>query len=210
VDALDADLAWQAGRLEVRSARSQGFGGEIALSGSISPGGAQRFEMRGEWKGVDVRRVAAAGGASLSRAIAASGQVKAEGALEPLAVAASGSGRITTDTGADVDWNATGHASGQAQDIRLEATQGRANALHADVSVRRERQLDGKLDVALGDTASLGALLGAGELPPMAGKLTAVARLSGTAKEPELAGNIAGQNVGALGVRFTRIDGSFR
>lgn len=210
LDALEANLAWQGGRAEVRSARALGYGGEIALTGSISPAGAKPFELRGEWKSVDVRRVVAAGGASISRAVTTSGKVSADGALEPLAVAASGSGRFTTDTGVDIDWDGKGRATRAEHAIQLNATEGTANVLHADVSAGAGRRLEGKVDVELGDTTRLGPLLGAGELPPMAGRLTAAARLSGTTEQPELSGNVAGRDVGALGVRFTRIDGSFR
>lgn len=207
--AVRGDLHLNSERLTLDAAQLHGFGGEVDGSGILTFDDTLSYTGRLGWKGLAVPELArlAAGEAP---AATADGEVRLDGALDPLRVAASGSGTIVVPGGAPpVRWSGDGRYAERGGGAKVEARQGAGNTANADVTIGADRALSGALRLRVADPDGLAHLAAIQSLPEVRGALDASATLGGTLDAPRLEGAVDGRGLALVGVRVDSIAGRF-
>ena len=209
---VSARLARRGDTVEVQSASIQGFGGEAKLDGTVTLSGQMPFRAQVSWSDLNADEVAvAAAGLTSIPPFRATGGAKLSGTLRPLSVEGAGDGRfVPGQRAAAVEWKVSGHYGEGGAEARLDIGQGAANSVSGTVSVGAKKELDGKLEVRLGDTAALQAVAGTQKLPNVSGNLVANVRLAGTLDHPEVRGDIDGRDVAVAGGEVPAHRGALR
>lgn len=192
----------------VSTARLRGLGGAAEGSGTLRFDDPLTTTARLSWRGLALRELADA--ATAVPVAALDGELEASGTLDPLRLAAAGSGGVAAAGGAPpVQWKGSGRYAAGGGALVVELAQGNGNAANADLAVAADGALTGTARLRLADPTALADLAAIGSLPDLRGALEANATLGGTLRDPRLAGAIDGRALMVAGVRVDAISGPF-
>ncbi len=205
-----AAISRRGDRLELSSMRFTGLGGELTSVGSVALRGPMPYELRADWRGIDIDWLAQLAADVRMRSLEARGSAKISGSLEPLVLTAEGDGVLVAEpSGSPLEFATRGGLTRGGGWGEISASVGPRNSMRVHLDATAGDEIGGVVELQVNEPAALQPFGAAEGLPVTSGPMALSGEIRGTRGRPVFAGTIVGEAIEAWGAVIERVDGRF-